>query len=287
MQQADLIAIMEDVAPPEFAADWDKSGVQVASSRAAVGHVAVGLDPTPLFVRQALQAGADMLVTHHPLSLSPRYPDRLDAYHEILSLLFSRNVALYAAHTTLDANPDGPAVWLADELGLAGREPLEECGVRTAPDGRVTRGGFGCVGDLPAPLSLRDFSRRLRELLPRQAEASAARLVGSPPPLLRRLALCPGSGGSFLERACAMGADLLVTGDLKYHGALDLLARDDVSGAGFAALDTGHFALEEEMTRRLALLLAERLPGVSVTFVPGRDPFRPFLLSSDVREVQS
>mgnify|MGYP002241548695 FL=1 len=59
-----------------------------------------------------------MILAHHPLTMEGRFTDRLDSYHEVLSLLFRADVPLYSAHTSLDANPLGPVSWLADELGL-------------------------------------------------------------------------------------------------------------------------------------------------------------------------
>lgn len=293
MQQHTLIAILEEVAPPVFAASWDKSGVQVASARSEIGHLAVSLDPTPSAVRQAIAAGADMLLTHHPLTLQPRYPDRPDAYHETLSLLFSHNMPLYAAHTTLDANPEGPSAWLADELGLKDRSLLEETGVQRRADGSVLAGGFGCAGELPSPLPLPELAQKLAVWLPLERTNAVARLIGTPPARIRRVAVCTGSGASLVDDARRLGAELFITGDVKYHDALDLIARNGLAGpdgasgsAPFAVLDVGHFTLEEEMSRRLAALLAQRLPGVRVTFLPGRDPFLPFSLL-EVPEVLS
>lgn len=287
MQQDTVIAILEEEAPPAFAAEWDKSGIQVASTRPDVTHLAVSLDPTPDTVAEAAAAGADMLLTHHPLTLRPRYPDRPDAYQRTLSLLFSHDMPLYAAHTTLDANPAGPAAWLPDELGLARRAPLEVTGVLRRADGTQVTGGFGCVGDLPAPLTLPGLARKLAALLPLDRGNPVARLIGEAPALIRRVAVCTGSGASLVDQARILGADLYITGDVKYHDALDLVSQSRLpSGRAFAVLDVGHFALEEEMTRRLALTLTRRLPGLTVSFLPRRDPFFPFSLS-EIPEVLS
>lgn len=288
MQQATLIAIIEDVAPPAFAAPWDRSGIQAASTRADIRHLAVSLDPTPNTVRRAVAAGADMLLTHHPLTLEPRFPDRPDAYREVLGLLFAHDMPLYAAHTSLDASREGPAAWLPDELGLTGRVPLERTG-SFVREGREQVGGIGCAGDLPAPLSFPELTARLAALLPMDRTCATARLIGTAPSVVRRIAVCTGSGASLLDSVRQTGSDLFITGDMKYHAALDLLAENALAeergAAPLAVLDVGHFSLEEEMTRRLARLLEERLDGVTVSFLPGRDPFSPCPLTTDVPEV--
>lgn len=108
MKLADVIHHIERTAPLSIAASWDRSGVQVASGREEIRRLAVCLDPTPASVSRALDEGADMILSHHPLTLEPRFTDRLVAYREVLFLLFRADVPLYAAHTSLDANPVGP-----------------------------------------------------------------------------------------------------------------------------------------------------------------------------------
>ena len=95
---------------------------------------------------------------------------------------------------------------------------------------------------------------------------------------------------SLLEDAARTGADLYITGDMKYHDALSLQSRQSGSCSNFcpmSILDIGHFSLEEEMMRRFALQLEKELEGVTVTFLPGRDPFQPLTFLSEVPEVLS
>lgn len=60
--------------------------------------LAVCLDPTPSSISKALELGAECILSHHPLLLKPVLPARLDAYHEVLRLLLTADVPLYAAH---------------------------------------------------------------------------------------------------------------------------------------------------------------------------------------------
>ena len=290
MLQSELIRIIEQTAPLSLMAEWDHSGVQVASGREVIRHLAVCLDPMPEQLQAAVDAGADMVLTHHPLTMRPAFTDRRNGYTEALRILYSHDVPLYASHTTLDANPLGPSAWLADELGLTGRVILEKTGLFTAPDGTQTEGGVGCAGELPEPVSLAALCLALRAHLPLERMCSVARLTGDPSRLVRRVAVCTGSGSSLLEEAAAAGADVFITGDVKYHDALALFSRQNGGSPDFcpmALLDVGHFSLEEEMTRRFALLLQKKLEGVTVTFLPGRDPFLPMTFLSEVPEVLS
>ena len=263
MQLIEIFSAIEKIAPLHAAAPWDISGLQVAAHRSEADMLAVCLDPTPSSVRQALERGAQCILSHHPLALQPALPRRLDAYHEVLRLLFAADVPLYAAHTSLDVNADGPAGWLARELGLSNLAVLEA----TAPplDAAPLPLGFGLAGDLPASLSLAGITSALA----RHIDLSTATVCGPMPESISRLAYCTGSGSSLLREARAAGAQLFITGDVKYHTALE---------AEICLLDVGHHSLEEEMMRRMSGLLAQRLNGLNVLFVPSVSPLRPVLL---------
>jgi len=128
MKIQELFQLIERLAPPRMAASWDRCGVQVAGRAARATRLAVALDPLPETLALALDWGAQVVLTHHPLGKTPRLPDRLDAHHEVLRLLLGRDAWLFAAHTSLDCAPGGPSAWLADELGLADRAVLEPQG---------------------------------------------------------------------------------------------------------------------------------------------------------------
>ena len=128
MRVRELIRSIERTADPALAATWDRSGLQIAGTVACCDRLAVTLDPLPDVVECALAWGAEVILAHHPLSLAPRLPDRIDDYHHILRLVLGRGAWLYAAHTSLDAAIDGPAGWLADALGLTSRRILEPAG---------------------------------------------------------------------------------------------------------------------------------------------------------------
>lgn len=309
-----LTALIESTAPPHLAAPWDKSGVQIASATAEIKTMCVALDPEPATVRQAVEYGAQFLLCHHPLSLSPQLPSRLNDYHAVLSQSLENALWLYSAHTSLDANPDGPVNWLGRALNLKETRVLEVTHRETPSLFRVPRSalqmtaedtaihamdefleyevwpkdlsrfrnmgtdncpaheiplnfpvreyGFGCIGHLPKALPWTEFERTLKNLLP-----SGWRAVGSPPAQVSTLAYCPGSGADLARTAFVRGAQIYLTGDLKYHQAQGL--RDHG-----LTLDVGHFCLEEGMMRAWSEDLKARLAGdVHVVFLPGRDPF--------------
>jgi dinuclear metal center YbgI/SA1388 family protein len=256
-----LIQVIEKIAPPAMMESWDKSGVQTASARSEINHLAVMLEPSPANIAQAISLGADFLLAHHPLTLQPRLPDRLDDYHAALSLLFKADLPLYSAHTPLDCNPNGPARWLARKFDLRGTEILEKTGRIALSDLKGEQDyGLGFAGDLPEPLPYDEFCGRLALY----AETSSWRGIGTKPALVSRLACCPGSGSDLADLAQTRGAEVFISGDVRYHTALSFKLH---------VIDLGHFQLEEIMMRECAAALARELPALRTSFIPGRDPF--------------
>ncbi|MBQ7738374.1 MAG: Nif3-like dinuclear metal center hexameric protein [Desulfovibrionaceae bacterium] len=253
MEIKELIHRIESVAPLEAAAQWDLSGLQVACHRTHIQKMAVCLDPTPQTITKALKTNPDFILAHHPLTLKPSLPRKLDNYHETLRMLLTSDVALYSAHTSLDVNSAGPAGWLATELDLQGVQVLK-------PNILGAQFGFGLVGDLKTPLDTQTFLSRISKLI----TVPEATVIGTPPQVINRVAYCTGSGASLLELAAKSQADIFITGDVKYHAALD---------SQIFVLDVGHHSLEEEMMRRLANLLSKSLNSIDVTFIPSSSPY--------------
>lgn len=272
MHCAEFIALIETYAPPGAAAPWDNSGIQVESGQDRANKICVALDPTPATVSAALELKADFLLCHHPLLLAPRYLNTRDQYFHIVRRLMHADCRLYSAHTSLDANPRGPVSWLAQALRLSNCQilepvpdapldsPTEENGF-AAPSGY----GFGLAGDLPEEIELNAFLAQLEEILLPEGPRQDWRLCGQPGRLVRKIAYCPGSGASVAGKAAAAGADLYITGDVKYHSALE---------TPLPMLDVGHFCLEERMMRELAALLAKARPNADIRFLAADNPFR-------------
>ncbi|MEF2229992.1 MAG: Nif3-like dinuclear metal center hexameric protein, partial [Pseudodesulfovibrio sp.] len=291
------------LAPEGNQSGWDNSGVQVAGAAQAASKVAVCLEPTPEMVGRCLDWGAGVVVTHHPLYMQPKPLSREGMFLDVVRRVIGAGAWLYAAHTSLDTRPGGPAFWLGDALGLTEprlleverkRAPVEasfycdkpisretadvwanneavhsvaqsasgEVRVVCDEDGwpEVARGveftlgkrpvfylrsltaplsevGFGQVGGLSEPMAFEDFAARLADLTGRRHFTVA----GSRPRTVSVVAYCGGSGASLADAAADAGADVFVTGDMKYHPAVE---------ARTCVIDVGHFSLEEEMMRR-------------------------------------
>jgi dinuclear metal center YbgI/SA1388 family protein len=147
--------------------------------------------------------------------------------------------------------------------------PYEEPAVDVYP--LLNRGsteGVGRCGLLPQPLQLGDFARQVKESL----AAPGLRVVGSLDRQVRKVALCGGSGAFLLNDASFRGADVLVTGDIKYHEARNAEA------LGVALIDAGHFSTEKVAIDGLADIIRRGLEGRGMTadvlaYAGEREPF--------------
>lgn len=109
--------------------------------------------------------------------------------------------------------------------------------------------GLGRVGELPESVTLEQFVAKVKERL----GLTGMRVVGDAGRRVKRVALCGGSGAFLVRDACRKGADVLVTGDIKYHEARDAEA------LGLALVDAGHYATELPMVQGVADLLGREL----------------------------
>jgi len=322
----DVARIIETIAPPYLALPGDNCGLQVGSPGGAVRGILVALDPSPEAVRKTVSKRANVLVTHHPLFYEPvRKLDPSTSTGAAASLAVSKGIAIYSAHTSLDAAPEGLARGLARLAGMedvhffpatfcerwfkmvvfvprksrekvhlamanAGAGALgryDRCAFVTEGEGmfrplegsrpaigrrgktervredrlemlveeravsRVTgamkkahpyeevaydlyplrlpeRGGIGCLGTL-AGIGFTELARRLGKKL-----GAEARVSGRPRGKIRRVAVVPGSGGSYLAEAAGGGAQVLVTGEVRYHQMLE------AEHLGMGIIEFGH-----------------------------------------------
>ncbi len=363
----DLVGLIHKLYAPELAEDWDNVGLQVGDPGRPLDRVMVALDPGLEAVEAARDAGAQALVTHHPLLFKPvkrLTPD--DAVGKVLWTAVRDDVAIISAHTNLDCAVDGLNSWLAEKMGVEQAVPLQavagdylklvvfvpvgheeavadalfsagggqigaydQCSFRSSGEGtfrpgpgtqpyigtvgqrekteevrletiipkrkllrvlekmqkahpyeevaydllplqnQVPGAGLGRIGKLAQQTTLGEFAARVKESL----GCDHLRLIGADQMPVRKVALCGGSGAFLLQTAHRQGADVLVTGDVKYHEARQ------AEELGIALIDAGHFATEqlmiEQVTQSLQAAARQLNWGVAFEAYTGEeDPFR-------------
>ncbi|WP_038169402.1 Nif3-like dinuclear metal center hexameric protein [Tomitella biformata] len=334
---AEIIAVLDAAYPPALAESWDSVGLVCGDPGETVSSVLIGVDPTAGVVDEAIGAGAQLLIAHHPLLL--RGVDTVGAHTPkgaLVHKLIRAQCALFTAHTNADSADPGVSDALAGALGLTALRPIapkpqapvdkwavlvptasadavrqamfaagagqietyDQCSwsvpgtgqfrpldganpalgqvgeLETVAEERIEllapRGlreqvlaalraahpyevpafdalevaelasalGLGRVGELPAPMTLAEFTAHVGRALP--ATEWGVRAAGDPDRVIRTVAVCGGSGDSYLGAVTRLGVDAYVTADLRHHPA-----DEHLRAGGPALVDVAHWASEQ------------------------------------------
>ncbi|MDN0045108.1 Nif3-like dinuclear metal center hexameric protein [Mediterraneibacter glycyrrhizinilyticus] len=258
MQCKEIMQVIEAAYPRSAALDFDNVGLLAGRAGKEVNRVYLALDATDAVIDRAIEAGADMLITHHPLIFSPmkRVTDEDFIGRRVLKLIQS-DIAYYAMHTNYDVL--GMATLSEKILGIKNSQVLD---VTMCEDGKEE--GIGRVGDLEKPMTLEECCVYVKHKL----KLGSLKVFGDMNGTVSRLAVSPGSGKSAVAPAIAKGADVLVTGDIGHHDGLDAVEQ------GLAVIDAGHYGTEYIFIDDMKHFLEDKLPVLDIMTTPIVHPFQ-------------
>lgn len=222
----EIYDFIDSFAPFDAQCEWDNSGIIVGETFKTVNKIAVVLDITPEAVKKSAEAGADLIVSHHPVIFRAvkSFTDNDPAF-----LLAKHGIAAICAHTSLDIAKGGVNDALAVTLGFENAEPLTEC-----DESSMVR-----VADVDETTGI-ELAKLCAEKL-----ATGVRLADSGK-AIRKVALCGGAGADFMHDVCAAGCDAYITGDVSHHEFLEAKA------LGLTLIAAGHFETENPVVAVLA-----------------------------------
>jgi len=123
---AAIMGLMERLAPPRLAEEWDSIGLQVGHRDWPADRIWVALDPLPAVVTAACRNHVDLLITHHPLIFSSlKNLDCGALPGSMVCEAVQHRLAMFAAHTNFDSAPNGLNDVLAERIGLHTVGPLQ------------------------------------------------------------------------------------------------------------------------------------------------------------------
>ncbi len=249
MKVRDVAEVLETFAPLRHQEKWDNSGLCIGSPDADVHGIVLGLDCTAALVDKAIEAGADMIVTHHPLIFHGVKKIILgDPVADTIVKVVQAGIAVYALHTPADKVWQGVSYLMAERLGLQDVIVL---------DGDADGVGLGVIGNLPQPVAdAQDMIKIVKETFDLQALRCSA-LVGN----ISRVAMCGGSGADLAEMAREKGAQLYISADIHYHYFF--------AHSGFMIMDIGHYEGEKYILETLFTLLKKNFPTFAIQIVQG------------------
>lgn len=234
MEISKIIELIEKFAPLEFQESWDNSGSQIDFGNKDVKKILLCLTITQNIINQAIEKKCDMIVSHHPLFFIP--------------FSFNKNIPVYSAHTNLDKADGGTTDTLIELLNL------------NEVQKRIDKIGFFLrLVELEREISLDEFIKNLKEKL----NLKNIKIVNNcDKQKIKKIAFCAGSGADFVYEAEKIGADIFVTGDVKYHTALE---------SNVIIADVGHFESEYPILGKIKSLLKPL--GIEVVIATEKSPF--------------
>lgn len=260
----DLIEMIEKTAPLELKEVWDNPGLAVGDPEQMIDKVMIGMDVTMDLIEEAKNAGAQLVLTHHPMLFIR--PDSITTQtisgRKILALV-ENSISAYSAHTNLDKAQMGMNDLLMELLGF------EEWTLLELPEGpQAATEGIGRLAYLE-PLTLEDLGKKVARAL----SLDDVRICGEPGQIVETVGVINGSGAEYIRQAKARGVNCIITGDTKYHEVLDALEE------GIAIIDPGHFASEWKVFQMAMAKVHDKIikEAGSVDFIyssTSRDPYQ-------------
>ena len=229
--------MLNELAPVETAESYDNVGAIVGRRDAKVTKILVALDCIWDVVKEAEKLGAELIVSHHPLLFHAR-KNLLeeDAEGRILCEMVRNNLSLVAAHTNLDQTEYSGSAACARLLGLAN--------VRKETN-------YLFLGELETPMKAADLEKKISNVL-----SFPVRCYGDGDLMISTLAIAGGADDGDWLAAKELGAQALLTGEVRHHNALA------AAMSGFALFDGGHYGTEAPLVPFLAEYLQNRLNDV-------------------------
>lgn len=248
MKAKEIISILDGFANPMLIDSWDNTGFQIGDDNKDIKKVIISLDLDDYTLNKAIDESYDMIITHHPLIFKPitNINNKSNSSKRIMKLI-SNEIVVYNAHSNLDLANGGVNDSLAEILGIKDTKALNEIII----DNSIY--GYGRIGTVDN-ISLLQFIEKIKESL----SVEDIRVFGQAKDNIEKVAVCGGSGGDFILDAYKMGAQVYLTGDIKYHQAQEAI------DLGLILIDAGHFHTEKIILPKLKKILLEKINNIDI-----------------------
>lgn len=228
---------------------FDNCGLQVGNKEDTVSGILLCLDVTAETVSYAVEHKINLIISHHPLLFKGIKAICFDDYKgRLLMQLIQNHINVFSMHTNLDAASLGMNLALSKLLKLKNTDILHITATDTNKD-ELIRYGYGLVTELEHPIHLNELAKHMAK----QLDAKALRYAGQPSKEIKKIAICGGSGSSFIRDAVRAKADAYITGDIGHHDAQEALEQ------GLSIIDAGHYDTEKHVLNHVKLYLQDKL----------------------------
>lgn len=223
---------MEKIAPSYLAEKWDNVGLLLGNGNQMIHKILICLDITELTIREAVSSGCNMMISHHPFIFYPMKQIREDHHiGKLIYILIKHNIAIFTAHTNLDIAEGGTNDIFAELMELEEIHPLLEKSPYVDYEHKT---GMGRIGIYLEKVTIHQLCTKISQV----CNTKKIRIIGGNQNSIRKIAICTGSGSEVIPWAINASADVLVTGELKYHDAQEVVSQN------FTVIEVGHFLSE-------------------------------------------
>ena len=231
MKISNIADLIEASFPLHYAFEHDNVGLIVGDADTEITGILTTCDVDMGVVEEAIAKGCNLIVSHHPIMFSPinRITESTPEQKFIRKMIQS-NIALYSAHTNLDAGVGGINDLMASMLGMEDTKVVDV----VCEDERGTH-GFGRMCKLKSRITLKELMDKVVAAF----GADGLRYAGNPDAIIKTVAINTGGGASILNDCIAKGCDVFITGDIKYNGYRDAV------DCGMCVIDIMHYDSEQ------------------------------------------
>ena len=233
---------------------WDNCGLLIGRKDKEIKRVLLALELTAEVLAEAKEKKCDMILTHHPAIFSGLKQITDNKGDNIIYQTIQADVAVYSAHTNFDIVRGGLNDYVAAMLGATIITVLD--------DGEETITRLFEVSEVP----FEDFLNNIKRSLAIQT----LRVIGSPKEKVKKVGMVTGAGGSYAQLAFENGADVFITGDIKYHEAMDFKHK------GYSIIDAGHFETERIFPKAMHAFIEKNIKELDLHWVESEVEKSPF-----------
>ncbi|MDD6055435.1 MAG: Nif3-like dinuclear metal center hexameric protein [Helicobacter sp.] len=233
-----LLRFLDSFSAFSLQESWDNCGLLLGSENREFNNIYLSLEATKENLENMDENS--VLITHHPLIFSPLKNLNFDSYPaNLLEIALKKNISLIAIHTNFDKTHFGEFV-VKEILRIP----------HFSQDDFIMNFAWDSSFEALCKHCKNSFNARILKATKAKEEC-------------KNIALVTGSGASFIKNL--KNIDCLITGDVKYHDAMEALS------VGISLIDCGHYELESYFGKILLPFLTN--VGYKAIILPSQNPF--------------
>ncbi len=246
MKVKDIYNKLNDMADFSIQENWDNSGLLIGSLEKEVNKVLVCLDIDANVIDIAREKNIDLIITHHPVIFNSIKVIEAD---NIVYKLIQLNISVISAHTNIDFARGGINDILGELFEIQNPKTLIS-DILNTQDKMI-----GIVGELEKQITAQEMIENIKEKLNiNYIKMSNIDLEKN----IKKIAICGGAGGDFIENAIKQNCDMYITADLKHNHYIDNIGKDII------LIDAGHYNTENVIVPRIKKELEKEFSGMEV-----------------------